>query len=59
MNRPRITKETLKELRGKLLTEQNERDQKIKPESEIESLEKPDISINNSFDKENEQEIDM
>ena len=60
MNRSRITKETLKELRGKLLAEQNVQNQFQNAPSETESLVDSEIdSKKDIFDKENEQEMDV
>ena len=59
MNRSRITKETLKELRGKLLAEQNVQNQFQNAPSETESLVDSEIdSKKDIFDKENEQRMD-
>lgn len=60
MNRSRITKETLKELRGKLLAEQNAQNQFQNAPSETESLFDSEIDREKDFsDKENEQEMDV
>lgn len=59
MNRPRITKETLKELRGRLLAEQNGQTQAKNTQSKVDEL----TDVNNvgkqSIDKNHEQEMDM
>jgi len=60
VNRSRITKETLKELRGKLLAEQNAQNQFQNAPSETESLFDSEIDREKDFsDKENEQEMDV
>ena len=60
MNRSRITKETLKELRGKLLAEQNAQNQFQNAPSETESLFNSEIDREKDFsDKESEQEMDV
>lgn len=59
MNRPRITKEALKELRGKLLAEQNAQNQAKSQQSENDrEFSKPGAE-NSVIEKDHEQEMDM
>jgi len=59
VNRSRITKETLKELRGKLFAEQNAQNQFQNAPSETENLFDSEIDREKDFsDKENEQGMD-
>ena len=59
MNRPRITKETLKELRGRLLAEQNSNNQSHEAQSEAGGITKDNGSDRAPLEKEHEQGMDM
>lgn len=59
MNRPRITKETLKELRGRLLAEQNGQTQAKNAQSKADELTEVNNVDKQSVDNNHEQEMNM